>query len=152
MGSIKPGWWIASLAVAVLLLSVGFGMGRRAGEQSARQAAALAPAGAPLATIQIEPIQPQEELAAISAETVGTIEPVPSGAPEDGSTRTQQIQLALQRAGFSPGPADGRLGPRTRSAIKNFQLAHGLKSDGKVGPMTWNKLESFISAETTSQE
>ena len=35
---------------------------------------------------------------------------------------------------------DGVFGPRTRDAIKAFQIDNGLKGDGVVGPMTWKKL------------
>ncbi|PIQ82541.1 MAG: hypothetical protein COV76_03140 [Candidatus Omnitrophica bacterium CG11_big_fil_rev_8_21_14_0_20_64_10] len=126
----------------------------RAGEQAARQSAHLAPAGAPLPTIQIEPIQPQEELRAIARE-VPAIEPDRSGpAPEppaeatasdsESPERIKQVQTALQKAGFSPGPADGRLGPRTRAAIKDFQMTHGLQADGKVGPKTWEKMAKYL--------
>lgn len=38
--------------------------------------------------------------------------------------------------------ADGSFGPKTLSAVKNFQQAHGLKVDGIVGPKTWAALWS----------
>jgi len=152
MGQIKFGRWIAGVCVAVILLSIGHGMGRRAAERSIRQPTALAPAGAPLATIQIEPIEPEEELAAISApqrggsfRTVGVsvppLEAVIGSSNEQN--RIRDIQLALQRAGFNPGSADGKMGPRTKGAIRDFQMAQGLKPDGKVGPRTWDRLAPF---------
>ena len=47
----------------------------------------------------------------------------------------RQIQLALRSAGFDPGGADGLFGPRTRSAIRSWQSARGVRSTGYLdGP------------------
>lgn len=47
-----------------------------------------------------------------------------------------ELQRALAKAGFDPGSADGIFGARTESAVKDFQLAHGLAADGVAGPRT----------------
>ena len=169
----KTGWWIAGACAVVILLSVGYGMGRRAGAHAAATSRTLEPAGAPLnSAIQIEPIQPQDELAAISTSQNGskgqkqgaaaaaangaaaiTQNELPAAAnaaataataenAADSVGRIRQVQQALKLAGFDPGPADGRMGGRTRAAIRDFQLANGLEPDGKVGSKTWNKLET----------
>ena len=46
------------------------------------------------------------------------------------------IQKALAKRGFDPGPADGVWGRRTIAAVKAFQESKGLKADGVVGPET----------------
>jgi peptidoglycan hydrolase-like protein with peptidoglycan-binding domain len=46
------------------------------------------------------------------------------------------LQRALVQAGYDPGKIDGRPGSRTRSALKAFQAANGLKPDGLVGART----------------
>ena len=46
------------------------------------------------------------------------------------------IQQALSRAGFDPGPIDGIRGRKTIVAIKKFQIANNLVPDGIVGPKT----------------
>jgi len=50
---------------------------------------------------------------------------------------TKEIQVALKNSGFDPGSLDGKIGPRTRQAIKDFQKSKGLVPDGAVGPKTW---------------
>lgn len=46
------------------------------------------------------------------------------------------IQQALSKAGFDPGPIDGEFGPHTQAAVVAFQLSRGLVADGEVGPIT----------------
>jgi murein L,D-transpeptidase YcbB/YkuD len=166
MGQGKSGWLIAGVFGAVVLTSFGYGMGRRAALKSVASSMNVAPAGSPLPAIQIEPIQPEEELAAINAgqtaESAGTATAENLAAPAqvasttaamtagmaaaaaDETARVQQIQLALKAAGFDPGSSDGKLGPRTKAAVRDFQQANGLNPDGKVGPRTWSKLEPYL--------
>lgn len=197
MGRNKLGLWVAGVCAVVLLVSFGYGLGRRAAARAYQSQSTVAPAGAPLPTIEIEPIQPSQELAAINASSGGgyrlngsdpasgpgplsrqpsTLGQAPGSDAESGlgpssrqpsalgqapgsdpatpgpgapyptedSDRVREIQRALKLAGFNPGPIDGKLGPRTRGAIKDFQTAKGLAADGKVGPNTWRKLELYL--------
>jgi len=53
------------------------------------------------------------------------------------------IVLAQQRLaakGYDPGPADGKLGRRTVTAIKDFQGDRGLPRDGKLSPQVLDLL------------
>lgn len=50
------------------------------------------------------------------------------------------VQRALKKAGYDPGPVDGQAGKKTKKAIKAFQRDHGLSADGVVGQKTWSKL------------
>ncbi len=52
------------------------------------------------------------------------------------------VQKALKRAGYDPGLVDGRLGKKTRSAIKAFQKSQGLTADGIIGEKTWSALRA----------
>ncbi len=161
MGQGKSGWLIAGVCGAIVLTSFGYGMGRRAALKSVASSMNVAPAGSPLPAIQIEPIQPEEELAAINAgqaesataenlaapaQVASTAAAVTTetAAAADEMARVQQIQLALKAAGFDPGSSDGKLGPRTKAAVRDFQQANGLNPDGKVGSRTWSKLEPYL--------
>ena len=56
---------------------------------------------------------------------------------------TREIQQALKNAGFYQGAIDGKRGPMTREAVKEFQRLHGLSDDGVVGKQTWAKLSAY---------
>ena len=65
-----------------------------------------------------------------------------SGPGKSSSIRVKgvtamDVQKALKRAGFDPGPADDRFGKKTKKAIKAFQRKNGLHADGIVGEKTW---------------
>lgn len=60
----------------------------------------------------------------------------------------KQIQTALKNAGYDPGPIDGKIGKRTREAIKAFQKANNLTADGKTGKLTWNLLRDYLYKKT----
>jgi murein L,D-transpeptidase YcbB/YkuD len=57
---------------------------------------------------------------------------------------TKKVQLTLYTAGFDPGKIDGKMGTQTIQAVKDFQEANGLKSDGIVGKETWEKLQQYL--------
>lgn len=56
-----------------------------------------------------------------------------------------EIQTALKNAGFYAGNIDGKIGPKSKKAIEDFQKANGLKVDGKVGPKTWEVMNRYFS-------
>lgn len=56
----------------------------------------------------------------------------------------KSIQTALKNAGFYSGTIDGKIGRKTKEAIKEFQKANGLKPDGIVGKQTWTKLQKNL--------
>ena len=58
-------------------------------------------------------------------------------AGEAGALSTAQLkalQQALNELGFDAGTADGLLGPRTQTAIRQYQAAHQLPVDGYPAP------------------
>jgi peptidoglycan hydrolase-like protein with peptidoglycan-binding domain len=68
--------------------------------------------------------------------------------PDLGFTQAQiqgwirHIQTRLNvHAGLNPHIAvDGLFGPGTEAAVRRFQTARNIASDGLVGPVTWNSL------------
>lgn len=56
-----------------------------------------------------------------------------------------QVQKALKNAGSYDGKIDGKLGPKTRSAVMDFQRQHNLKPDGVIGKKTWAALNTYLS-------
>lgn len=57
----------------------------------------------------------------------------------------RKIQTALKNAGFYKGAIDGKLGPQTKKAIREFQKDAGLMPDGIVGKRTREKLSNYLS-------
>lgn len=49
---------------------------------------------------------------------------------------TASIQEALFMCGCYPGKVDGKMGPKTKAGIKQFQEQAGLSADGVCGPNT----------------
>lgn len=45
-------------------------------------------------------------------------------------------QQRLRDLGYDPGPIDGRYGPITQRAVRDFQADNGLTVDGAMGPRT----------------
>ncbi len=56
---------------------------------------------------------------------------------------TRGVQQALKKAGYYKGKVDGVFGPATAKAVRRFQKANGLKSDGIVGRNTLAKLTPY---------
>lgn len=66
------------------------------------------------------------------------------------SASPQDVQMALQKAGYYNGEVDGRIGRQTTEAIKQFQKDHELKVDGIVGRGTWAQMESYLKGQGVS--
>jgi peptidoglycan hydrolase-like protein with peptidoglycan-binding domain len=59
-----------------------------------------------------------------------------AGVPDLDRDNVRQVQDALQAKGFDPGPIDGIAGPRTKTAIRNFQERYGMKASGEIDNQT----------------
>lgn len=93
-----------------------------------------------------EPAQTQvvaQETIPPTAAAPSVAEPV-KGTSQDKLARNKDIQTALKAANFYTGNIDGRMGPKTKKAIVEFQKANGLKADGKVGPKTQAQLDKYL--------
>ena len=67
-----------------------------------------------------------------AGETADRDRPATDAPRDEGLTREErlQVQQGLAALGFDTGPADGMFGPRTRSAIREWQQAKGLEASG----------------------
>ena len=88
-----------------------------------------------------------------SAVPVSPAEVIPA-VGEDASIagkkiRIADIQQALTNAGYQPGPVDGKMGPKTKKAVRDFQEANNLTVDGVVGSKTWAKLKVYLEKTNT---
>lgn len=96
------------------------------------------PAVEPAQTVASETIPPTAAAAQAVAKTAAAAATAPA------HDRNKDIQTALKNAGFYTGAIDGKIGPRSKKAIEEFQKAKGLKADGKVGQKTWAELEKYL--------
>ncbi len=64
-----------------------------------------------------------------------------------GAGEVRALQRRLRRDGYSPGPIDGRYGPRTERAVTRFQAAHGQNIDGIAGPQTFRELARIATSQ-----
>jgi len=91
-----------------------------------------------------------EPAMSVATETIPPTAAVQTAKPKLAATviptadRNKDVQTALKNAGFYAGSIDGKVGPKTKAAIDEFQKAKGLKVDGKVGPKTWAEMEKYL--------
>jgi peptidoglycan hydrolase-like protein with peptidoglycan-binding domain len=83
-----------------------------------------------------------------------------SSASQGGSASSEQndpalvrsAQQALKQKGFDAGAADGKIGPTTESALRNFQQAQGLPLSGNLDQQTLAALGVDQSQSSTSSQ
>jgi peptidoglycan hydrolase-like protein with peptidoglycan-binding domain len=55
--------------------------------------------------------------------------------------QVQELQKKLNEEGFNAGPVDGIIGPKTRSALQQFQREEGLAASGQPDQQTLEALD-----------
>ena len=73
-------------------------------------------------------------------EKMGEMDKKPEMGKVSGGQSTKDVQEALKAKGNDPGPIDGRMGSKTRAALKAFQESNGLKGTGNMDNETADKL------------
>jgi murein L,D-transpeptidase YcbB/YkuD len=63
-----------------------------------------------------------------------------------------EVQTALKNAGVYDGKIDGKVGPRTKTAVVEFQRQHSLKADGVIGQKTWSVMKTYLTPAAASSE
>lgn len=66
--------------------------------------------------------------------------------PTDKSDQAQAIQLLLRDLGYYRGTTNGTVGPQTRTAIREFQLAAGEGETGEIGEALFEALKKKCAA------
>ena len=96
--------------------------------------------------------EPAMELAPTMATGANPATGTPKGVTASVKPSTREIQQALKNSGFYQGSLDGKMGPMTKEAIREFQRVHGLKDDGVVGKQTWTQLGTYANLSSDSGE
>lgn len=77
----------------------------------------------------------------IIASMAATVSPTdPARAMLRKGDQGESVRLLQEKLGITGLAQDGKFGPATDAIVRNFQAAHGLVSDGLVGPKTWDAL------------
>jgi lipoprotein-anchoring transpeptidase ErfK/SrfK len=87
---------------------------------------------------------PPAEAQSLTLEGVNKAE-FPAKGKEGPSPTIIKAQVLLDRARFSPGVIDGRMGDNVSKAIAAFQRANGLKDSGELDEETWKRLAATSS-------
>lgn len=68
----------------------------------------------------------------------------------NNGSQVTELQNALKKLGFYTAKVDGSFGPKTYTAVYNFQTKYGLAKDGVFGEQTCTKLASVMGTSTTT--
>lgn len=138
----RYGWII--LAISLITYITGCGKRQQAMEESQELISmeALTSSGPVTQTIVPESKALKTQGSQIQPVTVAKLEPLPPPGPY--KPQAVEIQTALKNAGYYTAEIDGKIGPKTRKAIEEFQKANNLEVDGKVGPKTWAILSAYL--------
>jgi hypothetical protein len=90
-----------------------------------------------------------------AAESDGGDEPVTAAIGDEvalGPALTTKVQKQLADLGYEPGPIDGAMGPKTRAAIRRYQVVVGLPVDGRVSEAFLARLDGSSDTDRPSRD
>lgn len=138
---------IAAIA-AVALSACGSSSKSSSGKATTTTAPRVTTATTAAAAVPTTPATPASTLpttpTTLTPTTSGyTTEPT-TGALKKGHSgnRVAAMQTKLKALGYDPGPADGKFGDKTESAVKKFQTDKRLTVDGIAGNQTLGAIET----------
>ena len=137
---------LLSFGVLVLVLAALSGCGKKQ-ETEELQPITMESLSTVGSTTQAAPdIKAQAPEAKISTTSVVTPAKEALPLPPQGPYKPTgiEIQTALKNAGYFQGSVDGKMGRKTRLAVKEFQKANNLHPDGRVGKNTWEVLKGYL--------
>ena len=88
--------------------------------------------------------QPAKTEEVITTEEIVVVESSDKSAVGKEGPSVKEIQTALKNAGYYQGAVDGKIGRKSRQAIREFQKANNLSADGVVGKKTWAVLKEYL--------
>ena len=68
----------------------------------------------------------------------------------NNGSQVTELQNALKKLGYYTAKVDGSFGPKTYTAVYNFQTKYGLTKDGIFGEQTCTKLAAVMGTSTTT--
>jgi len=67
------------------------------------------------------------------------------------SAERKELQTLLAIRGFEPGTVDGKVGPKTRAAVRAYQTSVGLVPDGYANAFLLERARADLSGASTSR-
>jgi peptidoglycan hydrolase-like protein with peptidoglycan-binding domain len=81
---------------------------------------------------------------AIGSGNTATVAPSMPAAPSAAPYSLRNVQVALSNLGYSVGTPDGVIGPKSRAAIRAYQVDSGLPASGEPSIALYDKLQASI--------
>jgi len=75
---------------------------------------------------------------------IATAETAPAATPASAPYSLRNVQVALNQLGYAVGTPDGVIGPKSRAAIRAFQVDSGLPTSGEPSLALYDKLQESI--------
>ncbi len=135
------------MRLSALLLAAAFFLsacGSSTGDRAASGAGIGAAAGAVIGAVTGLSVLQGVVIGAVAGGVIGGVtdestinlgDPIwATGDKPANNAAVSRVQAGLTRLGYSPGPADGIMGTRTKTAIEAYQRDHGLLVDGPACP------------------
>ena len=137
----KRVWWVGLAAIGIFVLSGCTTISRN--DELLNQVLRNK-----ISALETQLKEKDDEISSLKETSVKSSEGFDAGVSKTGEANLQvdpkQIQTALKNAGYYQGTVDGKLGKKTRRAVRDFQKANNLHADGRVGEKTWAILKDYL--------